>query len=93
MPFKNYLLFTLIFFLISCQGGDKEKKLPVVTPPVVTPPPPVPDKKPNVIVIFTDDQGFSDLGVQNVLSDVKTPNIDQLAANGVRMTNGYVTAP
>jgi len=49
--------------------------------------------KPNVIVIFTDDQGYADLGVQNILSDVKTPNIDKLAHNGVRFTHGYVTSP
>jgi len=53
---------------------------------------PAPDK-PNVIVIFTDDQGYADLGVQNILSDVKTPNIDKLANNGVRFTHGYVTSP
>ncbi len=49
--------------------------------------------KPNIIVIYTDDQGYADLGVQGVVEDVKTPNIDQLAASGVRMTSGYVTAP
>ncbi|MBC3764922.1 sulfatase-like hydrolase/transferase [Neptunicella marina] len=48
---------------------------------------------PNVIVIYTDDQGYADLGVQNQLTDIKTPNIDRLANNGVRFTNGYVTAP
>ncbi len=52
-----------------------------------------PDSKPNIIVIFTDDHGFADLGVQGQLSDVKTPNIDQLARDGVRMTSGYITAP
>jgi len=50
-------------------------------------------EKPNIIVIFTDDQGYSDLGVQGVTADIKTPNIDKLAAAGVRMTAGYVTAP
>lgn len=49
--------------------------------------------KPNVIVIFTDDHGWSDLGVQGIQGDLKTPNLDKLAAGGVRMTNGYVTAP
>ena len=47
----------------------------------------------NVIVIFTDDHGFADLSSQGILDDVKTPNIDRLAARGVRMTSGYVTAP
>lgn len=49
--------------------------------------------KPNIIVIFTDDQGFADLGVQGEVTDILTPNIDRLAQNGVRMTSGYVTAP
>ena len=49
--------------------------------------------KPNVIVFFTDDQGYADLGIHQVLDDIKTPNIDQLAMNGTRFTNGYITAP
>lgn len=50
-------------------------------------------RKPNIIVFFTDDHGFADIGCQDVVQDVKTPNIDALAAAGVRMTDGYVTAP
>ncbi|GBL04945.1 sulfatase [Glaciecola sp. KUL10] len=52
-----------------------------------------PASKPNILIFFTDDQGFADLGIQNVLDDVKTPNIDSLAQNGVQFTNGYITAP
>jgi arylsulfatase A-like enzyme len=51
------------------------------------------DNKPNIIVIFTDDHGYADLDVQGQVDDVKTPHIDQLAQDGVRMTSGYVTAP
>ena len=51
------------------------------------------DDPPNVIVIFTDDHGYADLGSQGVLPDIKTPNIDKLAVGGVRMTNGYITSP
>ncbi len=50
-------------------------------------------EKPNIIVIFTDDQGYADLGVQGMVPDIRTPNLDKLAREGVRMTNGYVTAP
>lgn len=50
-------------------------------------------ERPNILVIFTDDHGYADLGAQGVLGDLKTPHIDALAAGGVRMTNGYVTAP
>jgi len=50
-------------------------------------------RKPNVIVIYTDDHGYSDLSCQGVFDDVKTPHIDALATGGVRMTAGYCTAP
>jgi arylsulfatase A-like enzyme len=49
--------------------------------------------KPNIIVILTDDQGYADLSTQHQLPDIKTPNIDALATQGMRMTAGYVTAP
>lgn len=50
-------------------------------------------QEPNVIVIFTDDLGYADLSCMGMEPDVKTPNLDRLAAEGVRFTNGYVTAP
>lgn len=49
-------------------------------------------RRPNVIVIVADDQGYADLGCQGG-KDIPTPNIDSLAANGVRCTNGYVSGP
>lgn len=49
--------------------------------------------KPNVIVIIADDLGYADIGVQGVVRDIRSPNIDSIAKNGVRFTNGYVTAP
>lgn len=48
--------------------------------------------RPNIIVIMTDDQGWADTGY-NGDPEVKTPNIDRLAASGIRFDNGYVTAP
>lgn len=50
-------------------------------------------EKPNVIVIFTDDHGYADLSCVGTETDVKTPNLDRMAAEGVRFTDGYVTAP
>ncbi|WP_165072754.1 sulfatase-like hydrolase/transferase [Paludisphaera rhizosphaerae] len=47
---------------------------------------------PNVVVILVDDLGYADLGCQGSKS-VVTPHIDTLAADGVRFTAGYVTAP
>jgi arylsulfatase A-like enzyme len=50
-------------------------------------------EKPNIIVIFTDDHGYADLSCMGIEKDVKTPHIDHMAAEGVRFTDGYVTAP
>jgi arylsulfatase A-like enzyme len=48
--------------------------------------------KPNVLVIFADDLGYSDIGVHGG-RDVPTPHIDALAAAGIRCTSGYVSCP
>ena len=52
-----------------------------------------PDRKPNIIVILTDDQGFADLGCQEVVMDIRTPNLDRFASEGVRCSAGYITSP
>ena len=49
--------------------------------------------KPNLVVVFTDDQGYADVGAHNIVNDIETPNIDKLAAQGALFTNGYITAP
>ena len=51
-----------------------------------------PARKPNIVLILADDLGYGELGVQGS-KDIPTPNIDSLAANGVRFTNGYVSCP
>jgi len=48
--------------------------------------------KPNLIIFFTDDQGYGDLSCFNN-SSVYTPNIDQMAKEGARLTSFYVAAP
>ena len=47
--------------------------------------------KPNIVVIIADDLGFGDVSC-NGTSAVKTPNIDRLAAEGLRHTSGYCSA-
>lgn len=55
------------------------------------------DPRPNHIIIFTDDHGYADLGIQgwdnDVVTNDLTPNIDSLADEGVRFTAGYITSP
>ena len=46
------------------------------------------DTQPNIILIFTDDQGYQDLGCFGSKT-IKTPNLDRMAAEGVRLTSFY----
>ncbi|MEM8944448.1 MAG: sulfatase-like hydrolase/transferase [Planctomycetota bacterium] len=46
--------------------------------------------RPNLLVILLDDLGYADVGF-NGCADIATPNIDKIARQGVRCTNGYVT--
>ncbi len=46
--------------------------------------------KQNVIVIMTDDMGYNDVGF-NGSTEIPTPNIDRIANNGVKFTNGYTS--
>ena len=47
--------------------------------------------KPNIVLIVADDLGYGELGVYG--GDIPTPNLDALARAGVRLTDGYVSAP
>ena len=49
------------------------------------------DSKPNIIIILADDAGFSDFGFMGS-DEIKTPNLDQLAFDGVTFNNAYVSA-
>jgi arylsulfatase A-like enzyme len=48
-------------------------------------------EQPNIIVIMADDLGYGDLGCYGAKA-VKTPNIDRMAAEGLRFTSGYCSA-
>ena len=48
--------------------------------------------KPNVVLIYIDDLGYGDIGSYGC-KDIPTPNIDQLATEGVRCTASYITNP
>ncbi len=76
---KRHSLF-LVFLIaglctVACQTASDEKEA----------------SQPNVIIIFTDDQGYADLSSYGATA-YQTPNIDQLAADGIRFTDFYVAA-
>ncbi|MGS2760876.1 sulfatase-like hydrolase/transferase [Sinomicrobium sp. M5D2P9] len=79
-PKKQFL--ALLVLLLVMAPGCKEKAEN-----------PTPDnEKPNVILVFIDDMGWSDLsGFGN--TDAKTPHIDQLASEGISFDQFYVNAP
>src|SRR3546814_9881077 len=47
-------------------------------------------ERPTIILILADDMGYSDLGCYG--SEIRTPNLDRLAAGGLRLTNFYHAA-
>lgn len=49
-------------------------------------------RKPNVVIVYIDDLGYGDLGCYGC-TDIPTPHIDRLAAEGVRCTASYITNP
>ncbi len=70
-------LLYLALTLFSC-AEKKEKKDP--------------KSPPNVILIFTDDQGYEDIGA-NGSPNIETPNLDQMAKDGIRLTSFYSAQP
>lgn len=68
----------VLLFSISVLSGSASWK---TTAPV----------KPNIIVILLDDAGYADFGFMGC-KDLRTPNIDQLAAQSVRFTDAHVSA-
>lgn len=80
MYLNNCFSIILVLFLFqSCRQTEKQVEERVHA------------KKPNVILIISDDQGYADYGVYSTKSDVETPNLDLLASDGVVFDNAYVT--
>jgi arylsulfatase len=69
--------FFLSLLILPCLAAEENKS-------------PTETQKPNILLIMTDDLGFSDLGCYG--SEIETPNLDRLANNGVRFSNFYNTA-
>lgn len=49
-------------------------------------------ERPNIVIIYTDDMGIGDLSCYNT-GWVMTPNIDRLAANGLKFNHYYTASP
>lgn len=75
---KNLISLISIVLVLSASCQNKEKNQHEEA------------RKPNIIVILADDMGFSDIG--SFGSEIRTPNLDELAENGMRMTQFYSAA-
>lgn len=90
---KQFILYTISFFLLSScfstQSSDwdivSQEKSVVETESENT-------VRPNVIIIVADDLGKSEVSAYGK-SEVETPNIDKIGANGVVFNDAYVTSP
>ena len=73
------LFLGISIILTACKEESKSETSQIATK----------TKKPNIILIMADDQGWGDLSM-NGNADIKTPNIDALSKNGVSFENFYV---
>ncbi|HEY4415868.1 MAG TPA: arylsulfatase, partial [Verrucomicrobiae bacterium] len=73
-PFSTKHVFLPLLLAFSSASPAAEPAKPIAT-------------KPNIIVILVDDMGYSDLGCYG--SEIQTPNLDKLAASGIRFTEFY----
>ncbi len=73
--------FQLIITAIACLALFSCQREPAAKPPA----------KPNIVIIYTDDLGYGDVGAYGA-TRIETPNIDFLANNGLRFTAGYATS-
>jgi arylsulfatase A len=75
MKIMKYLLSFFIFFITSIETVKSQANL----------------QKPNIILIYVDDLGYGDIGVNGAVG-VKTPNIDYMAKNGVNFSDAHCSA-
>ena len=76
---KITLIKILILFLSLTSFAEEKNNMNVENPL-------------NIILIFTDDQGYQDLGCYGS-KEIKTPNIDHLASEGMKFSDFYVVSP
>ncbi len=72
-----FSLFAILLFVFACQ--EKESEESNIT-------------YPNIVFIFTDDLGYGDIGAFGA-TDIKTPNIDRLANEGIKFTSFLSASP
>jgi arylsulfatase A len=78
-PFANFVR-CLAVVALFCLAGSSSKTATAA------------QRQPNIIFIYADDLGYGDLGCFGAKA-IKTPNLDRMAAEGLKLTNFYSVAP
>ncbi len=73
---RNTILFFAFLFFVVCKAQQQNLGTKAS------------ERPPNIVLIFTDDQGYQDVGVFGA-QDIATPNLDQMAADGIKLTSYY----
>ena len=80
-PAKLIYLLTALFLLFSCAKKDTGKDGSRIN-----------DDRPNFVIIYCDDLGYGDIGCFGA-TGIKTPNIDRMAAEGIKFNEFYSASP
>lgn len=81
--FSILWVFSLLFF--QCRNLER-KEVQLSSEKLIN------EKLPNILLIFTDDLGYGDLSIQGA-KDLQTPNIDNIAHQGITLTQFYANSP
>jgi arylsulfatase A len=74
LNYSNFLIFFIGSFLLCLSSCTSKAKI---------------QTKPNIVIIYTDDQGYGDVSALNPEAKFKTPNMDKIANEGVVFTDGH----
>jgi len=82
LPANRHLSVLLILTLSACHAGESVDETGTTAARAALP---------NIVIFYVDDLGYGDVGSYGAIG-VETPNIDRLAANGVRFTDAHSSA-
>ena len=92
IPLKQSLLLCIGAALLGGCGTDKTPAVPTDSATVAqSAAKQTPETKPNIVIFYIDDLGYGDLSSYGATA-VQTPNVDQLAAEGIRFTDAHSPA-